>query len=139
MRNAGVAILVVIAICVYTLVLIPSNDPLSEEEGFDTTTTTPSTATPSPSPSPPQGEPDHFWYNTVSKVSQWQEPKKTVWHTDDGKVYYWDPETEKSSWDKPVALSWVKRTAHDGTLYVFFSCIIIFVYYKPISTLNCCY
>lgn len=37
---------------------------------------------------------------------------------DDGTPYWLDPDTDKTSWDKPASLSWVEMQGEDGTLYV---------------------
>lgn len=61
-----------------------------------------------------------YWFNSVSGVTQWEEPSQWEFYGDDGKPYYLDDDGEKV-YDKPDKYAWKELASdqHDGAKYYY--------------------
>eukprot|EP00884_Botryococcus_braunii_P017481 jgi/Botrbrau1/4416/Bobra.0348s0008.2 len=59
-----------------------------------------------------------YWFNSVSGVTQWEEPPQWEFYGDDGKAYYLNEDGEKV-YDKPDKYAWKELASdqHDGAKY----------------------
>ncbi|KAI3428269.1 hypothetical protein D9Q98_006648 [Chlorella vulgaris] len=55
---------------------------------------------------PPLEERSHYWFNDLTSESQWAKPGYEYTDPGSGKVYYMDPDTKETSWEKPDSLKW---------------------------------
>eukprot|EP00887_Chlorella_sp_A99_P002767 scaffold6.g2767.t1 len=95
---------------------VPAPAPTTPEPVAEEATVVIEEETPTEAPPAPE-KPPHFWYNDVSGLWMWHDPKYK-WTNPEGRIYYWDPDTRTTSWDKPNSLQWRVVEEEEEKVYV---------------------